>query len=93
MFTVSLDPMLAKSAVLLTDHPSTIAAGGAQDGTSTLSALIIFMIVVMAVMLRLFSRAIGPVMDVVKAVVAGIGALLLAGAVVVMLVAALVMSA
>jgi hypothetical protein len=93
MFTVSLDPLLAKSAFLLTDHTVTIATDATRDGSGTISALIVFMIVVMAVMLRLFRRAIGPVMDIVKAVAAGMAALLLAGAVVVMLVAALVMTA
>jgi len=93
MFTVSLDPLLAKSAILLTSHPTAAAVGAGQDDANTLSALLIFMIVVMVVMFQLFRRAIGPVLEVVKAVVAGLGALLLAGAVVVMLVAALVMSA
>ncbi|MEU7902717.1 hypothetical protein [Actinoplanes sp. NPDC049118] len=78
MTTLTLDSLLSNSAA-------------DQDGT--LSALIVCMILVMAVLVRLFGGMIAPFKDVIKAAVAALGALLLTGALVVMLVAALVMSA
>ena len=50
------------------------------------------MILVMVVMTRLFGGMLAPFKEIVKAAFAALGALLLAGALVVMLVAALVMS-
>ncbi|MET8146923.1 hypothetical protein ACIBSW_03885 [Actinoplanes sp. NPDC049668] len=78
MTTLTLDSLLSNSAA-------------DQDGT--LSALIVLMILVLAVLVRLFGGMIAPFKEVVKAAFAALGALLLTGALVVMLVAALVMSA
>jgi hypothetical protein len=90
--TLTLASLSAKSSF----HPtgsSLLAAAGQDDGSGALSALIVCMILVMVVITRLFGGIFAPFKEVVKAAFAALGALLLAGALVVMLVAALVMSA
>ena len=90
--TLTLSLSLAKSAF----HPtgaSLVAAAGREEPPGALSALIICMILVMVVIVRLFGGMMAPFKEVVKAAFAALGALLLTGVLVVMLVTALVMSA
>ncbi|AGZ46080.1 hypothetical protein [Actinoplanes friuliensis] len=79
MLTLTLGTALSKSAT--------------EDGSGALSALIICMILVMVVIAKLFGGMIAPFKEVIKAAVAALGALLLTGVLVVMLVTALVMTA
>jgi hypothetical protein len=89
--TLTLGSLLAKSAFHPTDA-SLVVAAGQDDPAGVLSALIVCMLVVMAVIVRLFGGMLAPFKEVVKAAFAALGALLLTGVLVVMLVAALVMS-
>jgi hypothetical protein len=84
--TLTLGTTLSKSADYLTTAP-------ADDGSGTLSALLVCMILVMVVIAKLFGGMVAPFKEVIKAVFAALGALVLTGALVVMLVAALVMTA
>ena len=89
--TLTLASLSAKSSFHPTDA-FLLAATGQDDSSGALSALIVCMILVMVVMTRLFGGMLAPFKEIVKAAFAALGALLLAGALVVMLVAALVMS-
>jgi hypothetical protein len=76
----------------LSANPFVLAAGQ-DDPSGALSALIVCMLLVMVVIARLFGGMLAPFKEVVKAAFAALGALLLTGVLVVMLVTALVMSA
>jgi hypothetical protein len=90
--TLTLGSLLAKSSFHPTDV-SLVAAAGQDDPSGVLSALIVCMLLVMALILRLFGGMLAPFKEVVKAAFAALGALLLTGVLLAMLVAALVMSA
>jgi hypothetical protein len=62
------------------------------DGPNLLSSLIVCMILVMIVMAKLFGGIIAPFREVIRAAFAVVGALLLAGLLILMLVTALMMS-
>jgi hypothetical protein len=90
--TLTLGTLSAKSAF----HPTvaTLASAAGQDDRSgALSALIVCMLLVMVVIVRLFGGMLAPFKQVIKAAFAALGALLLTGVLVAMLVTALVMSA
>jgi len=78
MTTLTLDSVLSNSAAHQNDK---------------LSALIVCMILIGIVLVRMFGGMMAPFKEIIKATLAALGALLLTGALVAMLIAALMMSA
>jgi hypothetical protein len=78
MTTLTLDSVLSNPAAHQNDK---------------LSALIVCMILIGIVLVRMFGGMMAPFKEIIKAALAALGALLLTGALVVMLITALMMSA
>jgi hypothetical protein len=90
MSTLTLGAALSKSSIPLIDHPAASPAGH-PPGAST--GLIILAVIVMIIVLRLSGSVLTPFKEIVRASLAALGAVLLTGVVIIVLIAALVLSA
>jgi hypothetical protein len=84
---------LQKEATMTTLTLDSVLSNSAAHQNDKLSALIVCMILVGLVLVRMFGGMMAPFKEIVKASLAALGAVLLTGALVVMLVTALMMSA
>jgi hypothetical protein len=84
---------LQKEATMTTLTLDSVLSNSAAQPNGRLSALIVCMILIGMVLVRMYGGMMAPFKEIIKAALAALGALLLTGALVVMLITALMMSA